>query len=250
MEIESNQVIKTEVVQKNKPLVWWKALLFIVVYYILSMIMGIAMGVSLGIFDTLNGTNLMTAFLNQVYYTLLLDAVAFLTSILIFKHVREFLKGAFSFSPLKKGRTYLYLVAGFVLLFVLQYLIMGVLQWEDGKDQIDTFNMDTISFNWLSLTLVYLSFAVITPIKEELLFRGVLYGLLDQKINFWVGLIVSSLIFGFLHVGHILSAALMGGVLVLLYKLTRSLIVPIIFHMIWNSYAVSGLLLFVNNSMQ
>lgn len=52
-------------------------------------------------------------------------------------------------------------------------------------------------------------------------------------------------IFGLLHEGHAISATIMGIVFVLLYKLTRSLVVPIIFHMIWNMYAVLGLVLYV-----
>lgn len=248
MGTEIKEVMGTEAVQQGKPLGWGKVLLFIVAFYGISALLGIVVGIVLAMVDAINGTNLAQGFMEQLHYLMLLDAVAFLITVLIFKSVRQFLKGVFSFSPLKKGKTYLYLVAGFVLLFAAQYLIMNVLHWEDGSDQINTFGVDKVSFGWVSLTFFYLAYSIVTPIKEEVLFRGVLHGFLDKKFNFWAGLIVSSVIFGSLHVGHILSAALMGVVLVLLYKFTRSLIVPILFHIIWNLYAVTGLLLFVSQN--
>ena len=248
METELNKGQETEAIQKGKPLGWGKALLFIVMFVVFSAILSIVVGTVTMILDITNGTNTTEAFLNRADYLILLDAAAFLIALLIFKSVRQFLKGGFSFAPLKKGKTYLYLVSALVVNFVLQYLILDVLKWEDGADQIDTFGLNHVSLDWLSLTILFLGFAVITPIKEEILYRGVLHGFLNKKVNFWVGLIVSSLIFGVLHVGHALSATLMGMVFVLLYKRTRTLIVPILFHIIWNFYAVSGLVYLVSKS--
>lgn len=248
MENELNKDPGTEAIQKDKSLGWGKALLFIVMFIVFSAILGIVAGTVTTMLDIANGTNMTEAFLNRADYLILLDAAAFLIAFLIFKSVRQFLKGSFSFAPLKKGKTYLYLVGALVVNFILQYLVLDVLKWEDGTDQINTFGLNHVSLDWLSLTILFLGFAVITPIKEEILYRGVLYGFLNKKVNFWVGLIVSSLIFGVLHVGHALSATLMGIVFVLLYKQTRTLIVPILFHIIWNFYAVSGLVYLVSQA--
>jgi len=133
MGTEIKEVMGTEAVQQGKPLGWGKVLLFIVAFYGISALLGIVVGIVLAMVDAINGTNLAQGFMEQLHYLMLLDAVAFLITVLIFKSVRQFLKGVFSFSPLKKGKTYLYLVAGFVLLFAAQYLIMNVLHWEAIK---------------------------------------------------------------------------------------------------------------------
>lgn len=247
METEIKQ--EMDVMQEKEPLTWGKALLFYASYMGLTVIIGVGLGMVLTIWDTVMGKDMSDTVLTRVDFILLLDGMAFFLVLLLFKSVRMFLKGSFSFAPLKQGKTYLYLFVGFVALFVVQFLIMGVFQWEDGSDQIATFQLNSISLEGLSLFVCYLAFAVVTPIKEEILYRGLLHGFLAKKINFWAGLIVSSAIFGALHTGHALSAGLMGLVLVLLYRFTGSLIVPILFHMIWNVYAVSGLLAYAGQTL-
>ena len=69
---------------------------------------------------------------------------------------------------------------------------------------------------------------------------------LSEKWGFWLGLILSSVIFGLLHPGYAISASIMGAVFVGLYRLTRSLIVPILLHIVWNAFAVVGLIMYVS----
>lgn len=180
------------------------------------------------------------------HWLLYLDAVGFLVALLLFKKTRLFLRGTFSFIPLKRYKTYLYLVLSFSVIYVSQYLIINVLHLEDNSVQIDTFGFGDLSFGWWNLVLLYIAFAVVTPIKEEIFFRGLLYGLLSEKINFWFGLIVSSIIFGLLHQGSEISATIMGMTFILLYKVTKSLVVPIILHVIWNAFAFTSLVLFLS----
>ncbi|MGP4040486.1 CPBP family glutamic-type intramembrane protease [Gracilibacillus sp. D59] len=54
------------------------------------------------------------------------------------------------------------------------------------------------------------------------------------------------MIFGALHPGHILSATIMGMIFVVLYRLTKSLLVPMMLHIIWNLYAITGMLAFLD----
>ncbi|RKQ34681.1 CPBP family intramembrane glutamic endopeptidase [Oceanobacillus halophilus] len=224
---------------------WGKLILFFVAFIGFSGIIGAMIGVVFGMMDVASGSNLMdTVFAS--HYMLLLDAIALIFALLIFKSVRNLLKGSFSFKPFQQGKTYLYLLGGFIVLFVSQYLIMNVFQLEDGSDQVQTFGMDSLSMDWLNIIVFYLAFTVVTPIKEEIIYRGVIHGFLSEKIHFGVGLLVSSIIFGALHTGHVLSATIMGVVFVLLYRLTRSLIVPIVFHMLWNMYAITGLLFMIS----
>lgn len=123
---------------------------------------------------------------------------------------------------------------------------MNVLQWEDTTEQVEIFGFDKLSLEWLSIIVIFVGMAVISPFKEEFLFRGILHGFISEKWSFWLGLVISSVVFGLLHPGYFLSASIMGVVFVVLYKLTRSLIVPIILHIIWNAFAVVSLIMYVN----
>ncbi len=79
-------------------------------------------------------------------------------------------------------------------------------------------------------------------ITEEVLFRGILFRLMEQRTGTVVALVVSSLIFGFTHIINVnatlwgaLSIALTGGLLTTsLYVLTRSLWLPIGLHFAWD----------------
>ncbi|MBM7604822.1 membrane protease YdiL (CAAX protease family) [Metabacillus crassostreae] len=124
---------------------------------------------------------------------------------------------------------------------------MKLLRIEDGVDQIKTFSLSDLSFNWLSVSLLYLVFTILTPIKEEIIFRGILFSFLKDRYNFWIGFVVSSVIFGLLHNGHTISITIIGAIFLLLYKLTKSLVVPILLHIIWNAIAISNLLLAINS---
>ncbi|GIJ43691.1 hypothetical protein Val02_05770 [Virgisporangium aliadipatigenens] len=80
-------------------------------------------------------------------------------------------------------------------------------------------------------------------VSEELLFRGVLTRMLAERFNGWVALIVSSLLFGAMHLANAnvtalaaLSIVCTGGLLFgVLYLATRSLWLTIGFHFAWNT---------------
>ena len=87
--------------------------------------------------------------------------------------------------------------------------------------------------------------AISAPILEELIFRKIIFGSLYKKVNFFWAALISSLIFGVLHmeVLHLLIYATMGFVFAYLYVKTKRIIVPIIVHMTLNTVAVLGQLL-------
>jgi uncharacterized protein len=79
---------------------------------------------------------------------------------------------------------------------------------------------------------------------EEVLFRGVVFRLLEQGLGTWAALGLSALLFGFIHLANpgasthsALAIALEAGVLVAAaYVATRSLWVPIGLHTAWNYF--------------
>ncbi|MBS3181009.1 CPBP family intramembrane metalloprotease [Leucobacter sp. Marseille-Q4368] len=77
---------------------------------------------------------------------------------------------------------------------------------------------------------------------EEVIFRGVLIGKLARRTPTWVALIVSSALFGALHLRSIaewpllLNYGLVGLLLGALYLLSqRNILVPISVHVAWNT---------------
>jgi membrane protease YdiL (CAAX protease family) len=83
---------------------------------------------------------------------------------------------------------------------------------------------------------------------EELVFRGVVFRILEEKFGSWVAVLVSSLVFGLLHLINP-EATLWGAVAISLeagvlfgavYLATRSLWLPIGLHLGWN-LAESGI---------
>lgn len=77
---------------------------------------------------------------------------------------------------------------------------------------------------------------------EELLFRGVLFRSVEDMFGSWISLIVSSAVFGFVHLvnpaatltGAICISIEAGLLLAAAYMLTRRLWLSIGFHMAWN----------------
>jgi membrane protease YdiL (CAAX protease family) len=83
-----------------------------------------------------------------------------------------------------------------------------------------------------------IAYVIVAPITEEFIFRGVILQRWSAKWGIRTALIVSSLLFGFLHtnfLGLTIFAVIMG----VLYIQTRTLIVPIACHAFNNLLAVS-----------
>jgi len=84
---------------------------------------------------------------------------------------------------------------------------------------------------------------------EELLFRGVLQGVLRDAFNTKISIFITSLLFGFIHTSaaggfsneamlYILTTFMLGIILGYIYELKESLIIPIVAHGIYNSILV------------
>jgi uncharacterized protein len=84
--------------------------------------------------------------------------------------------------------------------------------------------------------------AIESAVGEEIVFRGVVYRRLEERIGTTIALVVSAAAFGLVHAGNpganwasTLAIALESGVLLALaYAATRSLWLPIGLHLGWN----------------
>ena len=100
--------------------------------------------------------------------------------------------------------------------------------------------IDPDGFSWLNFALVFVVAAVVAPIVEELIFRGLLYQWLRARHGIAVAVLLSAAIFSVVHVIPLLFPALflIGIVLALAFEYGRSLWVCITLHFFQNALSV------------
>ena len=203
-------------------------------FVMIAMIIGISLlgGLFLGLAFGIYGEEALSTKL-EGYYLLLFDAAVVAIVLLAYKPVFHFIKSIWDISVLKSGKTYLYLFIGFIFIALSQYLMLHVFSFESAAEQKEQLGGLGLQ-NSIQSIIYVLSIAIITPVKEEILFRGILYRFLEKKYNFLVSIIISSFIFGILHGGLLITATIMGMVFAMLYKKTQSIIPSIILHIVWN----------------
>jgi hypothetical protein len=127
------------------------------------------------------------------------------------------------------------LLAGLAAGVLLFSAIIGVL-WLLGAYRVVGVNPHA---QWVSALLMV---GIGAGVGEEIMFRGVLYRLVEEGLGSWAALIVSGLFFGAAHIGNPgatlwagLAIAIEAGILFgLVFLLTRSLWICIGLHAAWN----------------
>lgn len=135
---------------------------------------------------------------------------------------------------------------------IIKWTIIGIFmaygsQIVAGIVQEALFGVDTGSENTeeiMRIAKAYPLFMIVpilsAPILEEILFRKILFGLLDERFGFMIAAILSSTIFSLIHedFSHFLVYFAMGFVFAYLYARTQRILVPILVHMALNSVTV------------
>ncbi len=100
-------------------------------------------------------------------------------------------------------------------------------------------------FSWTGLIGMFIMGGLVAPLAEEVFFRGLLYRWLRGRWGIWVGVIVSSLIFGLLHgeISIVVATAFLGAMMALVYEYSGSLWMPLMIHVANNGVKI--LLLYV-----
>ena len=98
----------------------------------------------------------------------------------------------------------------------------------------------------LPLVLVVVLAVVVAPVVEEVIFRGVLFRAMSDRINLGVALVLSSAIFALIHIEVLFSQPValvglftVGLLLAVAYHLTGNLMVPILGHAVFNAISLS-----------
>jgi len=95
-------------------------------------------------------------------------------------------------------------------------------------------------FSWSGLIIMTGIAGLAAPLGEEILFRGILYTWIRGKWGVAAGAIISSLLFGVVHLHPVWIgfAAGIGIILSLSYEYSRTLWTPIVIHMTNNTLAI------------
>ncbi|HEY0737725.1 MAG TPA: CPBP family intramembrane glutamic endopeptidase [Herpetosiphonaceae bacterium] len=135
----------------------------------------------------------------------------------------------------------------FFVQLILLALVNAILQSIIGtfeNPQVDALT-DPAGFSWLNFGLVFLVGAIIAPIVEEMLFRGLLYQWLRNHTGAVGAILLSGAIFSVVHVYPVILLPLfvVGVVLAAVFEWTRSLWITITLHFFQNALAISVLFL-------
>lgn len=103
-----------------------------------------------------------------------------------------------------------------------------------------------------ALLLVIVVAAIVAPITEEIVFRGVLFRSLADRFGAWTGVVASAAIFATIHVEVLLSQPValaglfvIGAILADSFRRTGNLLVPVLGHATFNATSL-GLALLID----
>lgn len=133
---------------------------------------------------------------------------------------------------------------GQMILLAIVNLILQSIIGSFENPQVDALT-DPAGFSWLNFVLVFTVGAIIAPIVEEMLFRGLLYQWLRSRTGAIAAILLSGAIFSVVHFIPVLFLPLfvVGVVLGAVFEWTRSLWITITLHFFQNALAISVLFL-------
>ncbi|MEO6110147.1 MAG: type II CAAX endopeptidase family protein [Candidatus Saccharimonadales bacterium] len=137
----------------------------------------------------------------------------------------------------------IYMILSAILL-VITPIILPFINLEQAQD----IGFDRL-FHQYEYVFAFLTLVVIAPVAEEILFRGYLFGKLRKHMPLWVAIVLTSLLFGFIH-GQwnvAIDVFALSVVSCLLRVVSKSLWPSIMLHMLKNSIAFY--FLFINPTL-
>ena len=103
------------------------------------------------------------------------------------------------------------------------------------------YRIDAISIDWTGIVLNCAMLSIVA-VSEEIIFRGILFRMIDERCSTIFAFIISSLLFGIIHLTTVdfwtaIAVSVEAGfMLAAAYKLRNNLWVPIGIHWAWNFF--------------
>ncbi|MGM0641553.1 MAG: CPBP family intramembrane glutamic endopeptidase [Thermotogota bacterium] len=213
--------------------------------YVFLVILGyIVLNIFLGdYFDVEN--NILGALLTQIGYQLIIFFWMFYEMIKVNKTADFKIRHFFEKDYTEKDLTTVYLFLLFIALFFSNIISTSIIQLmpefiQNYFERIMNEYQDAVVFSqngsFLISTLQFLSIVILAPIVEEFFYRGFLINRLSLKFNLRWAVLISTVLFTLGH-GDIIGSFIKGYAFSILYIKTKSLKLPIIFHVLNNLIA-------------
>lgn len=215
----------------------------VLIIYFFSIILAVGiLGVISYIVCGLTGTSFTCLFLNQLIMTIATLSVTYL----MMKYIDGKPFAEIGLSIAGRRRDIVWGMIAAIGINGLGFLIMLL---------IGAIEITSIDFNFTSLLISFIFF-ILVSINEEVMCRGyILRRLLDTRLNKFVALVISSLIFAVMHLLNpnvaampVINLIIAGILLGATYIYTRNLWFPFSLHLFWNwvqgpvlGFEVSGL---------
>ncbi len=234
----------------DQPLWKWLDLGIILIGTILILVAGVLILILINVIKGANPEELLEPTVAQTISLTALEAVALIGGVYFFGLRR---KGfAWEAVGIRPTSINWYLIAILVTLIVipLASLVTIAIYFAAGQSlenpQLDFLLPEGLSTIDAFVMLILAGF--IAPLGEELLFRGVIYTTLRERWGIWISVLLSSLLFAFIH-GNIavgITGFLLGIVAAVVFEFSGSLWTAVLVHSINNSLKIGLLYILVN----
>ena len=137
----------------------------------------------------------------MLYTILQLAVTTVIAGLLIYLDKLNFKKNWIDFKADSRNKTKGIFI-GFLLLYIAMYfaqIILSVLG-VTGTSNNELLIRSLFTPDPLNLGILFFLLVIVTPIVEEVIFRKVLFGFIEPKSNHIIAIVVSGLIFAFLHI--------------------------------------------------
>ena len=216
----------------------WRDVLAVTVVFVLTLIAVDAawpvMSGSLGRAGT-DKTTIQIA--GQLVYSLCLALAVFGPLAVIVRRRRSVSWKKLGLAPTGRRVMWVGLAAGLAGYTIIG-LIDGAMALVLGRELVDTSRLfvEGVDPTWITAGISFLATVAVLPILEELLFRGVLLGWLQERIPAVLALVVSALAFSAYHwnADYIASLTALGLIFGWVYQRTRSIWPAVIAHGTYN----------------
>lgn len=151
--------------------------------------------------------------------------------------------GWISIDTLLRFLPVVWLVSGLWILVLTVLREMGVSGIEMEQQEIVQL-IGSAEHLYVLLMLGFLA-VFIAPVVEEMVFRGIIYRFLCQRVNLWFGLIFTNVLFALIHLSllRFLPLFFLGLLLSWLYEKYKDIRIAIGFHMLFNAISIGIILL-------
>jgi len=140
-------------------------------------------------------------------------------------------------------KKFIFLIFMFLMLITISFYLWECITKATVLPKSNISNLEIISKNKLATYIsLILTVGILSPISEELFFRGLAYTAIKNKFSMPLAAIVTSVVFSIIHfdIYFFIVYFFIGIVLVISLELTQTILAPIILHVTYNILFLIG----------